>query len=324
MNALTFLVKRLQYSYWFSRISRLFLIPLLQVQLRGLSRLAKALKINGYSGYYAGVQITFPPNIGVRFASSIFWNGAKGGEPLVAQIFSNTFAKVRTFVDVGSNFGIYSVLAQKLNNEIKVYGFEPMPELFRINGVFHKVNRCCNQEIFMTAVSNRSGVSKLHIPKIPEGVTELSTSSLEASFSYNQKFAQEEREIQVVTLDDFLLPLLSAVDSPLLVKIDVEGHETAVLQGACRMLNLFRPLIIVEIWQAQRSMNDLVVLIDEMKYQVYTITDAGLFRLLTPDLLRFNGERDFLLVPSELSEGRLYFPFQELGQLVVPVTQTVM
>ena len=50
-----------------------------------------------------------------------------------------------------------------------------------------------------------------------------------------------ERQIELTTLDAFQL---ERVD---LIKIDVEGHEFEVLQGACRTIAASRPTLIIEI-----------------------------------------------------------------------------
>ena len=50
-----------------------------------------------------------------------------------------------------------------------------------------------------------------------------------------------ERQIELTTLDVFQL---ERVD---LIKIDVEGHEFEVLQGACRTIAASKPTLIIEI-----------------------------------------------------------------------------
>jgi hypothetical protein len=57
--------------------------------------------------------------------------------------------------------------------------------------------------------------------------------------------AAGEREVEVVTLDTFCdAQRLPRVD---LIKIDVEGSEVALLRGAERTIQRFRPVLMIEV-----------------------------------------------------------------------------
>jgi hypothetical protein len=52
-------------------------------------------------------------------------------------------------------------------------------------------------------------------------------------------------DVPVVTLDSLKLPNVS------FIKIDVEGHEMSVIEGAKELLATQRPTLIVEIWDLE-------------------------------------------------------------------------
>jgi FkbM family methyltransferase len=123
------------------------------------------------------------------------------------------------FVDVGANVGSYSVLAGGAVGA-RVTAVEPIPEAFAhltrniaLNGLSARVHAC------QCGLSQASGVLRF-------------TRDLD---SMNHVLAAGEElpaiDVPVRTLDD-----LVGSDTPVLVKIDVEGHERAVLIGGFRTL----------------------------------------------------------------------------------------
>jgi FkbM family methyltransferase len=122
------------------------------------------------------------------------------------------------FVDIGANVGNYSVLAASIGG--RVVAVEPIASTFdrlltnvRLNGQESAVSAHC------IGLSDHKGTLRF--------TTDSDT--------LNHVIAENEdlpgANVAVVTLDSLL-----ADASPTLVKIDVEGHELAVLKGAERTL----------------------------------------------------------------------------------------
>lgn len=143
------------------------------------------------------------------------------------------------FLDIGANSGVYSLLAAALGT-VSVIAFEPFPlihELLRcnidLNGYAEKIH------VERLAISDATGKLKLYIPP---NIGEIETSaSLECSFK--DKHA-EVIDVIASTLDDFLESQGLASEPVAVIKIDVEGHEPAVLRGSTRTVNRCRPIII--------------------------------------------------------------------------------
>lgn len=132
------------------------------------------------------------------------------------------------FLDVGANVGSYTLLAGGAVRA-RVTSVEPIPETFShlnrnvvLNGIASLVRTC------QCGLSDTSG-------------TLFFTKDLD---SVNHILAQGETlpaiEVPVRTMDD-----LVGSDVPLLIKIDVEGHERSVLLGASRTLADPRLLAVV-------------------------------------------------------------------------------
>jgi FkbM family methyltransferase len=143
------------------------------------------------------------------------------------------FSHGGSFIDVGANIGDYSRVAC-LHYE-HVISFEPIPELCE------KLRRELGPRAHIenTALSDTSdGAAILRIPIAALGETTGLASLESAAIS-----GQDCREIRVplTRLDNYRL---DRVD---LIKIDVEGHEEAVLAGAMETIARCRPALIIEI-----------------------------------------------------------------------------
>jgi FkbM family methyltransferase len=138
----------------------------------------------------------------------------------------------RTFLDVGANRGGY--LEAGIGRFAAVYAVEPNPQLAAyLRSVFGS-----RVTVLNLALSDRTGTLPFYLP-VRAGRAITGRGSLEADA--NPGFVQTSFEVAVHRLDDLDLPSLG------LVKIDVEGHERAVLAGGRTRLARDRPALLVEI-----------------------------------------------------------------------------
>jgi FkbM family methyltransferase len=141
-------------------------------------------------------------------------------------------------IDVGAHIGRYTLMAARYAS--KVVSIEPEPSNFSLLKANIELNGFANVVALPVALSNSRGTQKFYLAA--EGDT--ATSSLEHGWAKRIGFSPEQRvrEVESETLDDIVARLdLTAID---LLKIDVEGHEMAVLQGALRALNKTRKLVL--------------------------------------------------------------------------------
>ena len=136
-------------------------------------------------------------------------------------------------VDIGANVGYYTFeMAKRFS---RVYAFEANSEV----SVPIRASGLDNVYLVDKGLSNSEGKAVLYIPVV-DGLALSGWASLEPG---NCPGATHhlEKQIELTTLDSFQL---ERVD---LIKIDVEGHELEVLQGARRTIAASRPTLIVEI-----------------------------------------------------------------------------
>ena len=135
------------------------------------------------------------------------------------------------FVDVGAYTGIYSINAAVSFNNI--IALEPNPHTADILRKNIQMNKTSNVEVVQKAASDKTGPITLY-----EGI--FSSTYTTAENFVLAKPGGTKMEISGITLDS----LLSPYDRIDLVKIDVEGSELSVLEGAKETLPRIQKLIV--------------------------------------------------------------------------------
>lgn len=161
-------------------------------------------------------------------------------------IFQKLLAPDANVIEVGANIGMHTVPLAKIAYQGKVIGFEPQRIIFQQLCCNLALNNLVNVETYRLGVSNQSGKCDIES-------SDYSKAWNYGSFSLHKGFSTEKEfhgkisleSIDVVKLDDFApvqqLPYLS------LLKIDAEGLDLNVLQGATQTIQRFQPAIFVEI-----------------------------------------------------------------------------
>jgi FkbM family methyltransferase len=137
------------------------------------------------------------------------------------------------FYDIGANTGYFSIAAANRYRDARVIAFEPLPELAEDIGIASDANRLPGLRVLNLALSAENGEQTLYLP----------TQSVHASFVSREAVAAAV-VVPTRRLDD----LVDAGDipPPTVVKLDVEGAEMLVLDGAEQTLRRHRPLICFE------------------------------------------------------------------------------
>ena len=158
------------------------------------------------------------------------WLG--GYEPERQAEFARLIRKGDVVLDVGANVGFYSLLGAVLaGREGRVIAFEPVGENVAHLRRHLSLNELEDRvEVIEAAVANRPGLRRFTTGEY------RATGKLDGG---------GDIEIPAVSLDDMMDEgRLSRVD---FIKIDVEGAELEVLEGAMEMLKRFRPRLVVEL-----------------------------------------------------------------------------
>lgn len=156
-------------------------------------------------------------------------------------------------LDIGANMGAFAIPIAKniATRGGLIYAFEPQRIVYYqlCGNVF--LNRLDNVYAFNMAIGNTDGT--VEIPAIDYSASpNIGAFSLDPDFrnTLNAVTVKEDApryEIPLRQLDNFPLP-----KAPTLIKIDVEGLEIQVLQGAMQLLKASNfPPILLEAWKGE-------------------------------------------------------------------------
>ncbi len=148
-------------------------------------------------------------------------------EPETCKILGSTLNKNSIFLDIGANEGYFTVLGGKLvGPNGKVFSIEPQIRLIPVIQENVRINGLNNVKILNIACSNgKSSYTDIFLS--PSTVTGSSSMVRKKLYSRTQK-------IQCKSLDKIFSE--NQIDHADLVKIDVEGYEPEVLEGATSLL----------------------------------------------------------------------------------------
>ncbi len=169
-------------------------------------------------------------------------------------------------VDVGCHKGAYTYwMRRRVGPSGAVFAFEPQPrQVAYLRELFGKMSYD-NVMLVPMALSDRVGQMPLHVPS-RNGETHLATleqgSRCREPSGTSDAFATAEPasarptyyDVEVTTLDAFFADQPRGPD---FLKVDAEGHESAVLAGGRQTLERFRPALLIECEARHRPDGDV-------------------------------------------------------------------
>lgn len=198
----------------------------------------------------------------------------------------------RICLDVGANLGLFTYFLSRYSPH--VYAFEPNPIPLRI--LHHVADK--NVTVLQMALSDKTGEAELVVPKGRKG-----WSSNGASIEY------DENEGHVVRVPGSRIDDLDYRDIGF-IKIDVEGHEKSVLEGAQETLARDRPNLFVEneFTHAGEGVTDVFDMMKALDYDGFALIDGVLRNIsqLSLEEHQINAERgtagsyvkNFIFIPK--------------------------
>lgn len=175
-------------------------------------------------------------------------------------------------VDIGANLGLYTRELSRLS--AKVHAFEPtgaMAELLRRTSA-------ANVAVHQLALSDAIGETEIFVPR-RSGALFFSIASLEQD-SLSAKEELVPQKVTLARLDDVL------TEPVRFIKIDVEGHELHVLNGARQTIARHRPIFLVEAQDQSKpgATGSVFDFFGEWGYRGYFLIDDEVYDVTDFDL----------------------------------------
>jgi FkbM family methyltransferase len=203
----------------------------------------------------------------------------------------------KSAVDVGVYRGVYSYkLAQKFKH---VYAYEPNPLIYPF--LEKNLTRIVkNLTLSNYALSDSSGVVNLNIPNrsksiFKDNVEELYKLGCASIHKKNLFNDYKSIEVNKTTLDQNLKDINIGF-----IKIDVEGHEREVIEGAKNLIKICKPILLVEIEERhnKKPVIETINFINQLGYSAFYCENHELNSI--EKLKKFDQEINFYFIPLNL------------------------
>lgn len=175
---------------------------------------------------------------------------------------------IKTVFDIGANEGQFIEIILRLIPQVHVYSFEPLKELFLKLSERFKSNT--NVKLFNLAIGNGNGIVKFYKNDFLP-----SSSLLEIATLHTDAFPHTKNvnavEVEMKTLDELIKKC--EIKGKVLLKIDVQGYEMQVLEGAKRFINIIDVIIVetsyYELYKDQPLFEEIFLFLNNKGFKYY-------------------------------------------------------
>jgi FkbM family methyltransferase len=203
-----------------------------------------------------------------------------------------------TVLDIGAHHGLYTLLtAKRVGRNGRVIAFEPSPRECRRLAKHVRVNRCRNVEVHACAVGDRSGGAELFMV---DGFRDWGNSLRPPAVPEPTRMVR----VPVRKLDDVLAE--RGIEHVDFIKLDAEGGELAILEGARKLLQTApRPAILAEVEDIRTRpwgypAREIMQLLARWNYRWFALSETGSLYLASPDDESYDS--NYVALPDERAE----------------------
>lgn len=174
----------------------------------------------------------------------------------------------RVIYDIGAHIGYHTLnFAHRLNQKGRVFSFEPHPlHLERIEAnLSHNADLLDFVTLMPVALCNSTGDLEFYCTEsVEEGgssasfIEGASTSRPRSNYTEYQAIVVEAARLDDLIAAGKCLP-------PDLMKIDVEGAESLVIEGALATIGMYKPLVLIEV-HSPRNMLQVTTMLASIGY----------------------------------------------------------
>lgn len=280
--------------------------PGINLVLRNLLRpFAKAIPEKFHFPVNGTFSLTLPENKSIKIVVNptsyigrkLFWGGVEGFEYNSVKVFIELAKTSKLFLDIGANFGYYSLLAAAYNRNLQIIGFEPVPAAFKFFRKNIDINSFSNIKVETIALSDKAGQTTFFASKSRKFMDFEDHLNSDGTINESNIVPARMEKFDVITetLDKYAEKnLKTKVD---LIKIDTEASEHLIFSAGTSVLKEHRPIIICEVLH-NKIEDKLENIFKGLNYVYYKVGSAGLEKksnLVSEDKRNW----DFFFVPAE-------------------------
>jgi FkbM family methyltransferase len=246
------------------------------------------------------LAISFYSNESCPMVRILYWE-ENGFSFEFSPIFKQLITQCDGFIDIGANVGYYSLLAAKLNPKVAITSFEPSkgPLYFLTKNV--SLNELTSIKVVDYAIGSENGTisfyeeKNLKYPYLQHHASGIGNTINSWGIDNFAKY-----DVKLTTLDAFLENNpMAKVD---LIKMDTEGTENKIIEGALSTIKTHQPIIICEVLfgKIEQQMDELLQTLTNYKIFQFMSSTKKLVEVasLSSSTTKADVDTNFFFVPE--------------------------
>lgn len=171
-----------------------------------------------------------------------------------------------TVLDIGANIGALTLqMAKKVSPSGKIFSFEPSPLNYQYASKNISLNNFSNIKMINQGLGNEKSTAFLY------NVNPKNRGMLRLLQDEEQNNSYEKEAVEIDTLDSSIKNF--SIPKPDFIKIDVEGFEYKVLEGAYETLSKYKPALFIELddqnlREQKSNAKELVQFLKRLEYKI--------------------------------------------------------
>jgi FkbM family methyltransferase len=194
---------------------------------------------------------------------------------------------INVVLDVGANGGQYSTELRKAGYKGRIISFEPLNQAYK--DLCKRAQKDNSWQTFNFALGDTSGKTLIHVSKHSPSSSLLQMTKLHKEAAPGSEYLQAE-EIEIRTLDS-LFNTLGIEGEKIFLKVDTQGYEKRVLDGAVNSLSsvsgLQLELSAAELYEGEDLYYSICRFVEEKSFRLVRII-PGFVHKGTREMLQFD------------------------------------
>ena len=195
-------------------------------------------------------------------------------------MISNSQPIFHTIIDAGANVGQFALAAAKRFPLAEIYCFEPVPDVYEI--LENNVKKNPKIHVYNGAVGDISGKIQFYRNDYTPA---SSVMAIQGDLKDHNRMNCEAKntqaiEVDIFELDNLFLTFAIDIEKPVLLKLDVQGYEKKVLQGAVKALECVDYIALeatfVKLYENQPLFDELHAMMHEINFELVAPLDVNI------------------------------------------------
>lgn len=160
-------------------------------------------------------------------------------------------------IDAGANIGVFSIFASLLSPKGRIFAFEPVKNTYNLLKI--NVSKFPQVVVFNQGLGDEEKTQEILTSSKNVGMNAMMDSELA---SKNKRYFDGIEKVEITTIDSIVKKEnIPRVD---FIKIDTEGYEAQILEGARGTIQKWKPTIAMSAYHNKNDKQDLPILLKSM------------------------------------------------------------